>query len=154
MLPSISNDLSKSQIKVIADLCVSDLTENGNIINAIEMMAKMELLIKEIKANKDFSEHALTEIAKFGKALTTSAGTKIELAEVGTKYNFDNCNDEILTNLISEQEKIESLIKERKDFLKTIPSAGIDIVTLHGELVKIYPPYKTSTSSFKTTISK
>jgi hypothetical protein len=32
--------------------------------------------------------------------------------------------------------------------------ARLEVVTKNGELVRIYPPYKTSTSSFKTTISK
>ena len=154
MLPVISNELTKTQVKVIADQCVLELTENGNVIQAIEIMAKMELLIKEIKSSKDFSEYALSEISKYGKGLTTSAGTKIELAEVGTKYNFENCNDEILNKLNDQLESIETLIEERKDFLKTLPSSGMDIITTDGEVVKIYPPYKTSTSSFKTTISK
>jgi len=154
MLPVISNELTKTQVKVIADQCVLKLTENGNIIQAIETMAKMELLIKEIKSSKAFSEYALSEISKYGKGLTTSAGTKIELAEVGTKYNFENCNDEILNKLNDQLESIETLIEERKDFLKTLPSSGMDIITTDGEVVKIYPPYKTSTSSFKTTISK
>ena len=154
MLPIISNELTKTQVKVIADQCVFDLTENGNIMQAIETMAKMELLIKEIKASKIFSEYALNELSKYGKGVTTQSGTKIELAEVGTKYNFENCNDEILNTLNDKLEAIEILIKERKDFLKTLPSAGMDIITTDGEVVKIYPPYKTSTSSFKTTISK
>ena len=154
MLPVINHQLNKQQIKQMATELVSNLSENGNVIEAIETLARMELLIKEIKSNNDFTEYALSEIAKFGKLHTTSSGTKIELAEVGTKYHFELCNDEILKDLEEQFANIESQIQARKDFLKTIPGEGLDIITAGGELVRIYPPYKTSTSSFKTTISK
>jgi septation ring formation regulator EzrA len=154
MLSVINHQLNKQQIKQMATELVGNLSENGNIIEAIEILARMELLIKEIKSNNDFTEYALSEIGKYGKLHTTSSGTKIELAEVGTKYHFELCNDDILKDLESQLESIEKQIKDRKDFLKTLPGEGFDIVTTGGELVRIYPPYKTSTSSFKTTISK
>lgn len=154
MLPVINHQLNKQQIKEMSVELVNNISENGNVIEAVESMARMELLIKEIKANKDFSEYALSEIAKFGKLHTTASGTKIELAEVGTKYHFELCNDEMLKDLENQLSSIENLIKERKDFLKTLSSEGMDIVTTGGELIRIYPPYKTSTSSYKTTISK
>jgi septation ring formation regulator EzrA len=154
MLPVINHQLNKQQIKQMATELVSNLSENGNIIEAIETLARMELLIKEIKANNDFIEYALSEIGKYGKLHTTSSGTKIELAEVGTKYHFENCNDDLLNDLESQFANIEAQIKERKDFLKKLPGEGLEVVTKNGELVTIYPTFKTSTSSFKTTISK
>ena len=71
MLPIISSELTKTQIKIIADDCINQISANGNFINAIETMSKMEQLIKEIKSNDSFIDEALTEISKYGKALTT-----------------------------------------------------------------------------------
>lgn len=154
MLPILSAELTKTQIKIIAEDLINNISCNGSFINSIEIMAKMELLIKEIKANESFKDQALSEIEKYGKGLTTPSGTKIELSETGVKYHYENCNDEILTKLESEFAELEMKIDERKKFLKLLPSSGMDVITTDGELVKIYPPFKTSTSSFKTTIQK
>lgn len=153
-LPSINNHITKSDIKTMADNCITEISDNGSFISAIESLSKMELLIKEIKSNKKFVEYATEEIAKYGKSINTPSGTKIELAEVGTKYDYSKCNDDIYNKLSEQLAEIENALDERKAFLKTLPSAGMDVITVHGEMVKIYPPSKSSTSSFKTSIAK
>ena len=45
-------------------------------------------------------------------------------------------------------------LKDRETFLKTIPESGIDHLTDEGELIKIYKPSKTSTSSYKVTLAR
>ena len=147
-------EMTKTQIKVVSETIIQDLLNNGNIINAIDSLAKMEFLIKELKSSKELIDYAREEIAKFGKSVTTESGTKIELAETGTKYDYSVCNDDVVVDLYSEKAFIESKIKEREAFLKTISPSGIDVVNENGELVKLYPPSKSSTSSLKTTISK
>jgi len=46
------------------------------------------------------------------------------------------------------------LIKNRETFLKAVPIHGLDIINEDGEVLKIYPPNKSSTSSVKCTIQK
>ena len=153
-LPVISNELTKSQIKIVAETCVQQLIDNGTVIESADAVAKMELLIKEIRANKDYVEAVRDEVTKFGKSVTTASGTKIELAEVGIKYDFSVCNDSVLNQLETSITELELMLKERKDFLKTVSVGGLDMVTPEGELIRVYPPSKTSTSSFKSTIQK
>jgi hypothetical protein len=153
-LPVISNELTKNQIKIVAESCVQQLIDNGSVIESADAVAKMELLIKEIRANKDYVEAVRDEVTKFGKSVVTSSGTKIELAEVGTKYDFSVCNDSVLNQLETSITELELMLKERKEFLKTVSIGGLDMVTPEGELIRVYPPSKTSTSSFKSTIQK
>jgi hypothetical protein len=153
-LPIISNELTKNQIKIVAESCVQQLIDNGAVIESADAVAKMELLIKEIRANKDYVEAVRDEVTKFGKSVTTPSGTKIELAEVGTKYDFSVCNDSVLNQLETSITELELMLKERKEFLKTVSIGGLDMVTPEGELIRVYPPSKTSTSSFKSTIQK
>ena len=153
-LPVISNELTKSQIKIVAETCVQQLIDNGTVIESADAVAKMELLIKEIRANKDYVEAVRDEVTKFGKSVTSASGTKIELAEVGIKYDFSVCNDSVLNQLETSITELELMLKERKDFLKTVSVGGLDMVTPEGELIRVYPPSKTSTSSFKSTIQK
>ena len=115
----------------------------------------MEAFIKEIRSSKDFIDMVRDEVTKEGsKAKVTVTGVKIELAETGVKYDFSQCNDYDLNCLLEESERLEVQIKERKEFLKLLPKAGVDVVTNFGEVLRIYPPSKSSTSNFKTTISK
>ena len=101
-LPVITNDITKSQIKIIAQDCIEQITANGNVLNAIDTLTKVEHLIAEIKKNTDFVDCARNEISKYGKEYTTGSGTKIELMEAGTKYDFSQCDDEILNELLGE----------------------------------------------------
>jgi hypothetical protein len=45
-------------------------------------------------------------------------------------------------------------VKARKEFLKTVPLSGLEILTKDGELVTVYPPAKSSKSSFKVSLPK
>lgn len=153
-LPSVNPTLNKAQLHIMAESAVAEIGNKGGAIETCELLSKMELLIKEIKSNKDFIEYVRTEIGLFGKDYKTPSGTKIELAEVGVKYNYSNCNDIEIQELYQQEFELSEKIKKRQEFLKSLPYTGIEIVTPDGEVVKIYPPSKTSTSSVKTTIAK
>lgn len=153
-LTNIGQNLSKTELKDISVKMVNEISENGFVIGALEQMAKMEFLIKEIKDNSQFKDYAIDEISKYGKSMQTDTGTKIELAEVGVKYDFSNCNDEILTDMQKQLDELEAKVKERKDYLKKVPLSGIEVITSDGEIQKIYPPAKTSTSSYKITLNR
>lgn len=154
MLPSITTYQTKTDLNIISEGFINEISENGNSIQALELIAKMEYLIKQIKGSNEFIDLLRTEVEKYGRGLTTPTGVKIELAEVGTKYDFSQCNDDILCELEYQLTFYETKVKERKDFLKTIAKEGIDIISEGGEVKRIFPPSKSSTSSFKTTISK
>lgn len=153
-LPSITTHQSKTDLNVISESFISEISEKGSSINALEVIAKMEYLIKQIRSSNEFVDLIREEVSKYGKMLTTPTGVKIELAEVGTKYDFSQCNDDILCELEYQLSVYESKVKERKEFLKTVSKEGIDVIAEGGEVKRIFPPSKSSTSSFKTTISK
>lgn len=154
MLPQIQKDYNKTELTRIADNCVNELIDNGRILETHEFITKMEFFIKRLKDNPEYYNYLSYEVAKYGSAHTTSTGTKLELAEVGVKYDYVFCEDDIYNELIVKQMALDEQIKERQKFLKTIPVEGLDIVTEDGEMKRIYPPSKSSTSSVKTTISK
>ncbi|HEX8331895.1 MAG TPA: hypothetical protein VF622_04690, partial [Segetibacter sp.] len=77
----------------------------------------------------------------------------IEACETGSAYHFENCNDPELTELEQALLSAKSAVDARKAFLKTVPKGGMD-VRYRDELITVYPPYKTSNSSFKITLAK
>jgi hypothetical protein len=154
-LPVISAGYTKTQLKIAAWDVVNDIIENGNALPAAEALSAMESFVKEVKGNKQYIDFVRDEIAKHGKAANTASGTKLELAEVGTKYDFTNCEDPKLVDLQSMIEAVNADLENRKDFLKTVPLSGLLLTDENtGETYKVYPPSKTSTSSYKVTIAK
>jgi hypothetical protein len=154
-LPVISAGYTKTQLKIAADNVVNDIIENGNALPAAEALSAMESFVKEVKGNKQYIEFVRDEIAKHGKSANTGSGTKIELAEVGTKYDFKQCEDPTLLELQRRIDALDAELSSRKDFLKTVPYSGLLVTDeTTGETYKVYPPSKTSTSSYKVTIAK
>jgi len=153
MLPVLTSGLTKTQIKVIAQSSINELMSNGRILEAAEALTVMENFIKEVRSSKEFTEYVREEVGKNGKDITNPSGAKIELAETGTKYDYSGCNDSALIEVESNLVEIETLISDRKAWLKTIPAEGMEVV-IGDEIVRVYPPTKTSTSSYKITLSK
>lgn len=150
-LPVINQSLSKTQLKNLTEVSLNEIMERGNIIDVADLISKMEFFFKELKSKKEYIDYLRSEVEKFGKVHTTSTGTKIELAEVGTKYDYSNCGDTTLMVLENELKTLEEKIKARQEFLKSLPYGGLEI--LQGdEIVLLRPPLKTSTSSVKVTL--
>jgi len=154
-LPIISNGLTKTTIAMLANEAVERTISNGNELAFAEAISAAEQLIKEIKSNDVFKNCVRSEIEKYGKETKTSSGAKIELAETGTKYDYSQCNDSELIDMYAQLELLKNKVKERENMLKTLPLSGIDIaMQTTGEIVRVYPPAKTSTSSYKITLLK
>src|SRR6185312_11008146 len=142
--------LTKSAIKSMAQNAIESVKETGNILQVAEALSAMETFIKEVKADESFKEYTREEIGKYPRGFVSPSGAKLEWAETGTKYCFDKCNDPVHERLQEELEEISESLKKREAFLKTVPIEGMDF--RHGdELVTIYPPSKSSTSSYKVT---
>lgn len=152
-LPAITQGLTKSQIVELAKFGVDYVLETGQPELVAEQIAVMENYIKAVKADERFSEYVREELIKNNGKITTASGAKIEVMEGGTRYHFENCNHPLLT--ICELE-IQRLTEEKNrlcELLKTVPTKGMDI-RVNDELVTVYPPYKTSTSTYKVTLAK
>ena len=153
-LPTLTNGISKSQLKLMADMSLKEIFDNGRAIEAAEALSVMENFIKELRSNKQFSDYVRDEISKNGKQIETQSA-KLELAETGVKYNFDNCADALCQQLEQQLQSVEADLKDRKEFLKTVPLSGLSIINEQtGEVSTIYPPSKQSTSTYKITLKK
>jgi hypothetical protein len=152
-MPAITAGMTKTHVEIGARLFINDILESGNILQAIENIALLEAFIKQIKSSDEFKSYALDEIAKHGKEFKSPSGAKIAPMESGISYTFEFCGDPELHELLEQQEQLEIKISDRKAFLKTLPDCGMDILK-DDEVCKIFPPFKTSTSTYKVTLAK
>ena len=152
-LPVAFAGMTKTQITIAADLIVQNVLESGNILEVVEQIAALEAFIKQIKSSDEFKSYALDEVAKYGKEFKSPSGAKIAPMESGISYTYEFCGDPELHELLEQQEQLDIKISDRKAFLKTLPVAGMEILK-DDEVIHIYPPFKTSTSTYKVTLAK
>lgn len=90
---------------------------------------------------------ALLEAKRFEKF-----GAKIEVREVGTRYNFDGCQDPVLVRLTEAKKQWSDLEKDRQNLLKTLRGKTELLDTETGEIIHVIPPIKTSKTGVVITL--
>jgi hypothetical protein len=157
----------KGSAKAATNLYSAIMEGNVSAVQVAEMFKFVEETSKQLKELADENgENTFTELVREeiknnsddGKSFTTKFGTKFELLESATKQDFSACGDPIWNRLNEELEVMKAKIKERESFLKSLKGATkigniIDPDTQElFENVELYPPIKTSTSTFKQTM--
>lgn len=136
---------TKAEIKAFKENVINDLMSgNHDIISVAIQLKAMEALIKELQGDYRFKELAVDEASRE----TEYANAKIEVAELGVKYDYSVCNDDEYNNLDTEVKKLSGLKKARENLLKSLTGETPNQQT--GEL--ICPPVKTSKTGIKITL--
>lgn len=141
---------SKEGITKFVDQCVNEI--EAGIIDPLHMsiyLKTMEKIVEGIQGK--IKSSALSEAEKYGKSFDFR-GAKIELAELGTKYDFTNCQDKVWEELDKQTKDIAEKKKERETMLKTVRDSMALVDEETGETWKVFPPIKSSTSGIKITI--
>ncbi len=127
-----------------------DSLDNGNVDPLkIHLQVKcMEDIIKQLNESPTYKEAVLSKAQTYASKEFDFINSKISIREVGTKYDFSNCEDPIYSQLETQSKELSEKLKQRAEFLKKAPSEGTVIVDEQtGETTKVFPPSKTSTTS-------
>lgn len=115
-------------------------------IKALITLKCMEEIIDKITGNKGFKDACITEAEKYGKTFD-KVNAKLAIREAGVRYNFEECGDLELLELMTMRQELDEKIKKRQEFIKMIPVEGIEVINEDGVISHIYPPSKTSTTT-------
>jgi hypothetical protein len=133
---------------------IFDEVLNGRI-NPLELHLRLksaEEVIKQLTGLEPYKAILLDEAQKFGKSFNYQTA-KIDIREVGIKYDYSGCGNSTLNELYEKQEAINDAIKELEAYHKPLPTLGIQVVHHEtGEVERHYPPVKTSTTSVAVTL--
>ena len=135
----------------IAD--VMERIENGtaDAIKVHLQLKAMEEIVKTLTTNESYKTHLIDAAEKNGKKFVAFNG-EFQIKEMGQRYDFTYCGDDELLEFYTQQDKLKYLIKEREDFLKKVPVSGMQKVTDSGEVITLFPPSKTSTTTVAVTL--
>lgn len=120
-------------------------------IKALITLKCMEEIIDKITGNKSFRDACITEAEKYGKTFD-KVNAKLAIREAGVRYNFEECGDLELLELMTMRAELDEKIKKRQEFIKMIPIEGIEVINEDGVISHIYPPSKTSTTTLTVTL--
>jgi flagellar biosynthesis component FlhA len=155
LIPHVNCGMTKTEIKNCSEQLIESVLEVGNVVSVAEGLSALTEFVKLIREDERFVSYLRDELAKNKGKVQTTSGAKIEVAEVGTNYDFAVCADVEQERLESEMNSISERLKARREFLKTVPAKGLIITDEDsGETYTVYPPAKTSKSSYKITLAK
>jgi hypothetical protein len=134
---------------------IFDEVLNGRI-NPLELHLRLksaEEVIKQLTGMEPYKAILLDECLKFGKSFNYQTA-KIDIREVGVKYDYSGCGNSKLAALYDQQKAIEAEIKALETYHKGLPSTGVQTLLYgdNGELETHYPPAKSSTTSVAVTL--
>lgn len=142
---------TKQQIQVFADQIINEVTEgNSNPLSVHLQIIALEKTLEVIKSG--IRDHVLTEAEKYGQKSFEFLGNKVEIREVGTKYDFKGCSDPVWNRIQESIAELKEAMKEREMLLKSIHKTTSIVDEETGEIAEIHPCHKTSTTGVVITL--
>ena len=124
-------------------------------INPMELhirMKSIEEVVKQLTSMPAYKAIVLDDAEKHGKSFQYH-NAKVDIREVGVKYDYSGCGNGALADLYEQQERLSAVIKEHETYHKALPISGVKVVfEATGEVETHYPPAKTSTTSVAVTL--
>ena len=141
---------SKSQAQTFAQEIIEQV-ESGNY-DALEVHIRCKaLMVALTQVIESIETTTLAEAEKHGKSFDFKSA-RIEVKELGSKWHFDKSNDSKYFSIKSNIEKLDIERKDRETFLKSLKSKTSILDEETGELIEIFPPYKTSKTGITVTL--
>ena len=142
---------TKTQIDVFSDQLIASVKQGE--VNPLEVLIQLQAFEKVTKrVLEEIKDELLTASAKYSETRIELYGSIIEKAELGTKYDYSVCRDTVFERLEADANIASENLKTRQEFLKTLKEPLVIVDEMTGEVTKIYPPSKKSTSGLKVTI--
>jgi adenine specific DNA methylase Mod len=139
-------DANKGELNDLASILLE--VSEGRELDLYIFSKKIEYLSKVIQ--EIAHEYALSEAEKMkGESIYNS---KVEIKDVGVKYDYNVCKYAPYDNLLSNKKEIETELKVMENLLKSInkPTTIVDEET--GDVMNVSPPLRTSKTSIVLTI--
>ena len=156
LMPTSELIASKENQILYATTIIESVAEGNE--SALTVQAKIKFIQDTLKdASDGIKPMVVEELEKYDKREEISVlnGYRVELKEMGVKYDFSECNHPRLNEIVKAIDKLNEERKEIEVFLKTIKkSMVIADESTGGEEVTIYPPSNKSTTTPVFTFKK
>lgn len=146
MFPSI-----QTSVDMFSDQLIESVKKGE--VNPVELLIQLKAMEKVTgRVLKEIRDNFVREGDKYPTNTFELNGVRLEKGEVGVAFDFTVCKDTVWERLNTDSESAETKLKERQEFLKTLRGPLTVVDELSAEIITIYPPKKTSTTSLKVFI--
>lgn len=137
---------TKDQVKAFTAKAKASILEgNEDPVKIAIQLAGLEKVLKELRGDDKIRETICEELMKYERGTTEVNGAKVEIAEVGVRYDYQD--DHVLQELAQKKLSIDNAIKERQEMIKGLKASVYD-----QDGIEIKPAVRRSTTSYKVTI--
>lgn len=150
-----TKEITKTDIQTISSDVISQL--EAGTLNPFFLQKNYKALEKIMENVKSKLVDCLNrEIDKYPEKKTgvEMFGATFKQGEFGTKYSYAETGDPVWQELNAKTKELQEKLKERETFLKGIKGSETIVDTNSGEIVTVYEPAKTSTTSVSCSINK
>jgi hypothetical protein len=142
---------SKRGVEIFSNQLIGAV-KNGEV-NALQLKALFKILEKVIETvNEATKDEQLREASLYGEKRFNAFGFEIERIDVGTKYDFLTCGDQVYEQRHASLQSAKSLLDDRANFLKSLREPITVVDENSGEVSTVRPPLKKSTEGLKFTL--
>lgn len=140
---------SKESIKLFGDGIIDRVKEgHADPLRVAALTRSMEAIAKYV--NDNLKDNQKNEAQKYGDKPFILHGCEMQYTSVKSEYDYSSCNDPVWNNLNDKLLSIQSQLKARQEWLKTMGKP--EDIRQDDELVTIYPPMKKTMLGLKVTI--
>ena len=147
---------TKTGIKSYAEAALNEILDG--YVNPLEIKVRltaMKAVIDEIEKSEEYKDAVLAEAQRYHKdELMNLYDANICIKENGVKYDYSGCNHPQYNSITEEIERLTARRKSFEKYLQTVDGETDYINPETGEICKIYPPLRTSTTGIAITINK
>lgn len=129
----------KAQLSTIVNNAVNSV-KDGNVdkLDAYIFAKKLETLGKDLAGKLK----PIAETVPIGKAGLTKYNAELSEGMQGVKWDYSECGDLILNELLTQQAELKEQIDNRQKFLQTVIKKDTPVITEEGETYTVNPPVK------------
>ena len=144
---------TKTEQKSMAEQFIN-LVADGEV-SPIEAVTKMKSIAETISIflkDERVKDAVLAECEKYGRGESPEyRGAVVQMKEAGVKYDFKVCGDPVYDEIYACEQGLIEKRKEREKFLRTLTQPKTEIDEETGEIYKLNPPVRESTTTFSVT---
>lgn len=143
IMPASKSEAGRFAAQVINSVKAGEVNPHEVLVLLRALQNVSETVLDGIKENIN------TEADRYSERRFEAYGATIEKAELATKYKYEHSGDREWERRKSSVDAAMSLLKERESFLRALKEPMTAVDEESGEVYRIVPPPKFSTSGLK-----
>ena len=124
-------------------------------LDAMVALKGVKKAVELLEKDAEINESVMSRFDMYNEKTVNLKHASITIKDTGVKYDYTVCNDIVYNELMMELDALNKRIKERQEFLKTLPENGLDVLDHNtGEVYTLYKPLRLASQTLEYKFKK